>query len=1150
MLLWIMVVALMCPGCSQFARADQVGLKADKEAPDHRKSRDSAPTAGRPSTLSGVQAEPLRRPRGHYSGPRFELLAPDHSGVDFQLQLPDLENNIKQLIFLNAFGGICTGDFDGDGLVDFYVSSPAGGHKLYRNLGDFRFQDATEEAGLAADTFWGTGATFVDIDNDGDLDLYACAYDAPNRLYVNRGADVAGNIHFQDQAHRYGLDFRGASMTMAFADIDNDGDLDGYLATTAKAPPPGTRFSVIYEGKVPKIPPHLAEYWQFIYRPGEQVSRTEAGQFDHLYRNDDGHFVDISREAGIDGPYFTLSATWWDFNADSLPDLYVANDFYGPDMLYRNDGDGQFTEVIQEVVPHTPWFSMGSDVGDVNNDGLVDFLATDMSATTHYREKVMMGNMDDLWFLDLAEPRQYMRNALYVNSGTGRMLEAAYLCGVASTDWTWNPLLADLDNDGRLDLFVTNGILRDTMNSDLSAYAEQHFQGGSREWARFWAGQEMRKEVNLAFRNEGDLQFTRTEQEWGLNHAGVSLGAAVADFDNDGDMDLVVSNADAPVSIYRNKSQDANSITVRLAGTASNRRGLGATVHLRAGGVQQVRYVTMTRGWLSSSAPVLHFGLGDAQGVSELSIDWPSGRRQVLRDLGANQAYIVSEPDEAEGGPHPVDTARKPFFAPSSPIADARHTENEFDDFAKQPLLPHRMSMMGPALAAADIDDDGDEDFFLGGAAGQSGRLVVNHQGQLQARSVEAFDVHQDCEDTAAVFLDVESDGDEDLVVVSGSVEQAPGNPMYRDRLYLNDGHGGFTFAPDRLPDDRENGSVAAACDYDLDGDADLFIGSRCVPGEYPTSGTSRLLVNSEGRFEEAAPPALADCGMVTDAVWADLNQDGRMDLTLATDWGPLKVFLNEEGRLRDATRDCGLDRFLGWWTAITAADVDGDGDQDLVAGNFGLNTKYRASQKKPELLYYGVFDESERPHVIEAKYDGDVCVPRRGFSCSQNAMPFLKDKLQTFHNFASATLPELYGQSRLADAVRLEANTLESGIFINEGSGEPRFTFRPLPRLAQIAPSLDLLTNDFNSDGNVDLFMLHNFYGPQRETGRMDGGLSLLLLGDGTGGFEPVWPVQSGIVLPADPRRAVVTDLDADGGRDLFVAINDGAPVILRSNW
>ena len=1108
---------------------------------------EAAPPARDAVPRGGIQSIPLDKgsPAVADNGPLFELLSPEQTGVDFQMELPDFEKHVKELLFLNPMGGICTGDYDGDGLVDFYVPTP-GGHRLYRNLGDFRFRDVTAEVGIAEDRFWGTGATFVDIDNDGDLDLYACAYAAPNRLYINGGPEASGTVRFEERAQSFGLGYDGASMTMAFADMDNDGDLDGYLATTALSPPKGTRFRVIYEGEVPTIPPHLREYWQFIYLPGERVIRAEAGQFDHLYRNDNGRFVDVSTEAGIDGTFFTLAAAWWDYNQDGLPDIYVSNDFYGPDMLYRNDGNGKFTNVISQVVPHTPWFSMGTDLGDVNNDGLIDFLATDMSATTHYRDKVMMGDMDDLWFLEFPEPRQYMRNAVYLNSDTDRMLEAAFLCGLASTDWTWSPRMADFDNDGRLDLFVTNGVIRDMMNSDLNNYAEKEFERGSPEWARFWEAQEMRKETNLAFRNEGDLHFTRTEKAWGLDHTGVSLGAATADFDNDGDLDMVVSNVDVPVSVYRNRSRDASAIAVRLQGVQSNRSGLGATVRLEANGQTQVRYVTMSRGWLSSTAPVLHFGLGAAEIVDELTIDWPSGCRQTFRELDVDHAYTITEP-AATDSPLPATDAPETLFvqAPER-AADVSHQENEFDDFAIQPLLPNRLSVSGPAFAAGDIDQDGDEDFFLGGSKGHAGRLLINDGGKLIPRSVEAFAQHHEHEDTSAVFFDADGDSDQDLFVVSGSTEEPPGHESYRDRLYLNDGNGRFVAAQERLPDIRESGSAAAACDFDQDGDVDVFVGSRCIPGKYPLAGKNRLFVNDGSAFQESTPSPLADCGMVTDAVWADLDGDGWTDLVATTDWGPVKVFLNREGELVDATQTAGLDGLLGWWTAITAADVDGDGDVDLIAGNFGLNTKYRASAEKPELLYYGVFDDTGMAHIIEAKFADGVCVPRRGFSCSQNAMPFLKEKLETYHNFAISSLPELYGENQLADAVELKANTLESGVLLNDGGA--RFTFRPLPRLAQIAPSLDLVTDDFNGDGHLDLVLLHNFYGPQRETGRMDGGLSLLLTGDGSGDFQPVWPNASGIVLRADPRHIAAVDVNADGRRDLVIAVNNGPLAIYET--
>ncbi len=1092
------------------------------------------------SDAGGIRAAPLAASVGSVApSPRFEAISASHSGVDFAVQWSDFHKHITHALRLNPIGGICTGDYDGDGLPDFFVTSPTGGARLFRNLGDFRFEDATQSAGIANPTLWGTGATFVDVDNDGDLDLYVCAYNQPNRLYVNRGDGT-----FHEEGKDRGIAYQGGSLTMSFADIDNDGDLDGYLATTGVAPPPGTQFRVNFveqeDGvEAPVVADELAEYWQVVLLPGQRAKRVDAAQFDHLYRNDgDGHFTEITREAGISGPYFSLSATWWDYNADNFPDLYVSNDYSGPDILYHNNGDGTFTDVIRQAVSHTPWFSMGSDAADVNNDGLIDFFATDMAATSHYKEKVTMGDMSDMaWFLDWAEPRQNMTNALYLNTGTGHMLESARMAHLASTDWSWTPRLEDFDNDGRVDLFVTNGVIRDTMDSDATAYADGELGPDSQAFVEFWRNQEPRREKNLAFRNAGDLDFEPAAAGWGLDHNGVSFGAATADFDGDGDLDLVVSNFDEPVGLYRNQSTEHHRATVRLTGTHSNRFGLGATIRLTAGGETQVRYLSMSKGWLSSNEPLVHFGLGDAEKIEVLTVLWPSGHQQSFENLPADHHFAVTEPATAPPARDPLPQPAT-LFEESSRLAKVSHSEEPFDDFAAQPLLPNKLSQLGPGMAWGDTDGDGHDDLFLGGSRGQPAQILRAPDFAPTVQPALAADKYS--EDMGAVFFDADGDGDLDLYVASGSSEAEPDDLTFRDRLYLNDGTG--SFAPGTLPDIRQSSGAVAAADYDRDGDIDLFVGARQVPGSYPERPTSSLLRNDGGSFTDTAPPDLAGVGLVTSALWSDVDNDGWSDLLVTLDWGPVTLFRNREGTLTGEP----VNDLSGWWNGIAAGDIDHDGDIDYAVTNFGLNTKYKATPEKPEYLYYGDLDGTGQRHLVEAKLmDGDL-YPRRGFSCSQNAMPFIKDKLQTYHNFASAKLDGIYPSDKLQSAERFEADTLASGLLVNDGTGA--LTFRALPRLAQISPSFGVTLTDFDLDGHLDCVLAQNFFTPQRETTRMDGGLGLFLKGDGTGGFTPVWPAESGIAIQGDQKSLAVTDLDSDARPDLVIAENDGPLRPLRN--
>jgi hypothetical protein len=1098
--------------------------------------------------------------------PLFELIPAERTGARFQLQLPDVEQHVREVIHLNVNGGICTGDYDDDGFADFYVTSPGGGNRLFRNLGDFRFQDVTAEAGLDTPGFWSTGATFVDIDNDGDLDIYACGYRRANRLFINERR-AGGKVQFTEQARRFGLEFTGASMTMAFADIDNDGDLDGYLATTALAPPADVQFRVRFEDDKPVVLEPLREYWELIYLPGDRAHRTEAGQFDHLYRNDGEYFTEITKEAGIDGPYFTLSATWWDYNDDGFPDLYAANDFLGADRLYHNNGDGTFRDVAQQLLPHIPWFSMGTDLADVNNDGRIDFLSTDMSARTHHREMVMRGNMAKSdWFYQVSNPPQYLRNALYLNSGAGRMIEVAHQANVASTDWTWSPRLADFDNDGRVDLFVTNGVVRDTMNSDLGAYADTHFAPGSAEWARYWAKQSMHKEANVALRNTGNLRFEDVAAEWGLDRVGVSFGAATADFDNDGDLDLVVNEADVPLSIYRNHSDSGHRVRIRLRGRASNRFGIGAKIELIAGGLRQAGYVTLARGWLSAVEPVTTFGLGDANKIDELTVSWPSGHRQVFADLATDHLHTISEPSgepqaERRAEAYSVAPSRDEgtMFVTDDAFPKIESSEVPFDDFAREPLLPQKLSERGPAMAWADVNGDNRADLFVGGPRGQPGQLFIatplpvpvrdrerssdTPSGSAKSRfeliPTSTFDANRESEDTAALFFDADADGDQDLFVVSGSTEHDTNHEAYRDHLYLNDGRGQFTSSEEALPDLRDSGSAVVASDFDHDGDADLFVGSRSVPGRYPLPPANRLLVNTNGRFRDQTPEAIRDAGMVTGAIWSDVDADGWDDLLVATDLGPVRMFANQQGNFVEKTAEAGLADRHGWWNAIAAGDFDEDGEEDYVITNLGLNTPYRATPDSPALLYFGDFDGSGQVHLVEAKREGSSWYPRRDRDAFSKAMPAVTSSFDTFDEFGRATLAEIFKQERLDQAQRFEVNTLHSGVLVNEG--QFRFRFEPLPALAQVAPSMGVDVGDLNGDDHLDIVLAQNCYSPQPVTGRLDGGVSLLLVGNGDGTFDPVWPNRSGIVVPGDARDVCIIDIDGDTHLDLVFAVRNG---------
>ena len=1110
----------------------------------------SASDENRPHVSRGAE-EPARL---------FESLSAKEIGVDFVYRWSPEERYEHEMVNAVTGGGVALGDWDGDRLADVFLTQPFAGNRLYRNLGGFRF----EPSEAVQDDKWGTGASFVDLDNDGDLDLFVCGYDCANRLYLNDG-----DGSFREGAAIAGLDYAGASVMAAFADYDADGDLDLYLLTNHIAPSksPVWQYEVRRSDGMPILPDHLKGVARVLYRPDlRQGKLIPAGERDLLFRNEgpgiDGwpRFTDVTDEAGLTGEYFGLGVVWFDFDRDQWPDIYVANDFWGPDQLFRNQGDGTFEDVTRQSLPHTPWFSMGVDTADINNDGWPDLLASDMSGATHYREKLSMGDMQS-WFPETSQPPQFMRNALYLNSGTSRFLECAFLAGVASTDWTWSVRFEDFDGDGWQDLFVTNGAERYWDNSDLMSSSRGVQRIDTQELRDLWLPTPQRKDPNYVFRNDRELRFTEVGSEWGLDARQVSYGVGVADFDNDGDLDIVTNNFEDEPSFYRNASSAAiRSVTVSLRGTQSNRYGLGATLQLTADGERQYRYLTSARGFMSSAAPAIHFGLGkkNPQELS-LTVDWPSGLRQVVTDVQPGRHLIVREPEQGDA---PQAERLRPLFRLSRSLFQAGRLERPFDDFARQPLLPHKHSQLGPGMAWADVDGDGHEDFYLGRSAGHGGTIFLSREPagetgepRFLIDSLKPFDRDASKEDLAPLFLDADGDGDRDLLVVSGSVEAEAGSELYHDRLYLNDGRGAFTPAPEgTLPDDRFSSGPACAADFDKDGDLDVFIGSRIVPGRYPTAPTSRLLRNESGRFRnctEEVAPGLAQAGMISAAIWSDVNLDGWPDLWVVGEWMSPRLFLNRRGVLSEASAAAGLAGLTGWWNGIEGADLDRDGDLDYVLTNFGRNIKYRASEKKPVLLYYGDLDGSGVKRIVEAKMVQELMLPIRGKSCSQLAMPGLGDRFPTFHSFALATLPDLYGEDRLSDALRLTATTLDNGVLWNESDREAnqvRFRFSPLPRLAQIAPAFAPVISDFDANGWPDIFLSQNFFSPQSETGRMDGGVGILLSGIGNRKFRPLYPRDSGIVAYFDGRSAAVVDVDRNGAPDIVLASNS-APVLTYLN-
>ncbi len=1072
----------------------------------------------------------------------FQKISSDQSGIHFNNLIVE-NDSINPMDLTNIYngGGVGIGDFDRDGRPDIYFAGNLVSNKLYLNRGDFKFEDITDKAGVGGQGEWCRGVAVVDINNDGWPDIYVCAtiLNDPNRrrnlLYINQGLDKDGIPHFMEMAREYGLGDTLYSTMAEFFDYDKDGDLDMYLV-------------------VNDIPPHTnAAYFRPIVTDG---SFRSTG---HLYRNDWNDslkhpvFHDVSKEAGITIEGYGHDATIADVNGDGWPDIYVSNDFVGNDILYINNHDGTFTDKLRSYFKHTSANSMGQDIEDMNNDGLPDFVVMDMDPPDNYRKKMFMAPNNYRYYQQTESfgyEYQYPRNTLQLNQGvrvgagdtTGDPVfsDISYYAGIEATDWSWTPMVADFDNDGYRDIIATNGYPRDVNDHDFIMFRNEASQLASKQ--RILDQIPRVKIHSFAFRNNHDLTFSDASEDWGLMTPGYSNGAAYADLDGDGDLDLVVNNIDDEAHIYRNMSMEhdpagQHCLNVSFVGDTLNKGGFGARVELHYGaGQQQVYENTPYRGYLSTIQDIAHFGLGSVAVVDTVLVKWPDGKMQQWLRVPANQVLTADH----RNAKTPYSVVRPAIAADAvfRDITDSiglhfKQEQRDYIDFNIQKMLPHKFSQYGPSIAVGDVDGNGLDDMVVGGAEGHSARLMLQQpDGRFVQKVLRTDTTNKPTDDLQVLLFDADGDGDLDLYIAAGGYAEHSNSPAYRDRLYINDGKGNFTWDSLALPENFTSKFCVRAADYNHDGKLDLFISGRVDPEHYPRAVSSFIYRNDshDGKVKftdvtATAAPDLQHIGMVCDAIWTDFDNDGWPDLVLAGEWMPVTFLKNEKGVFKNVTASTGIGDHKGWWNSIVSGDFDQDGRTDYIVGNLGMNSFYRADADHPVRVYGGDFDNNGIYDMIPSLYLPDQKGKLEEFPAESRddllkQITAMRKKFPDYKSYAVATMDKVLTPEERKKALVVEANDFRSVLLRNEGNGQ--FSIHPLPMAAQLSVINGMVVDDFDGDGQLDVLLSGNDFGVEPVVGRSDALNGLLLKGDGKGGFQPLAIDQSGIYLPGDQKALV----------------------------
>jgi hypothetical protein len=1071
----------------------------------------------------------------------FEAIDSDYSGVTFVNHVENQRNfNIfKYRNFYNG-GGVAIGDINNDDLPDLYFTGNMVSNRLYLNKGDFQFEDITEQAGVAGMKPWSTGVAMVDINDDGLLDIYVSnagnleGNNHDNDLYINNG-----DLTFTESAEKYNLAKSGFSTHASFFDYDLDGDLDAYLLNNSNIPVSSLGYASDREKR--------ASQW-------EDVPEIFRGVGDVLLRNDNGRYVDVSEEAGIYGSLigFGLGVFVTDINQDNFPDIYVSNDFYERDYLYINQQDGTFSEEIREWTSHLCLSAMGVDFGDINNDGLVDIFITDMMPEEDQRIKSVM-EFESYNVFKLKQSRdfyqQYIQNTLQVNNGNNTFSEIAYFSGIAKTDWSWAGMVFDMDNDGYKDIYVTNGIIHDLTDIDfVDFFANEVIQntvltGEKEEVTAIIEKMPVVKLSNYTYRNNGDFTFKDVAEDWGLGIPSFSNGGAYADLDNDGDLDLVVNNVNMEAFVFKNKSReisDNHYLKLSLKGKEGNGFAIGSKVRLYFKDQIITQDLMPFRGFQSSVDYPLILGLGSITQLDSLEVIWPDGKITTKYNVKADQSIVLNQGEGINNKNFSSDQAdTDSYLSEKTELIPTAHKEDLYNDFDHEGLIERHLSKEGPALAIGDVNSDGNEDFFLGGAKGQPGQIYFFSENGLIRKESDWFLIDAGFEDTAAEFVDVDNDGDLDLVVGTGGNSKEDKN-YYFTRLYINDGSGSFTRTKQELPSTSDNISVLRAHDFDDDGDMDLFVGSRSVPGVYGVNPGHLLLANDgSGNFKDVTERYAYDlraAGMVTDALWVDIDGDNKKDLVVTADWGTVQVFKNNGRRLAKFTTS--LDSLGGWWFDIEAADLDSDGDFDLIIGNKGLNIPYLATEESPLRMYINDFDKNGTIEQITTVYreDGDYPIHMRKDVTAQ--MPHLKKENLKASDYARRTIHELFSPEVMSSTLVKTVNLSSSVIAENLGNGV--FKIKELPPRVQWSCVCGIVCEDVNQDNIPDLLLAGNMYELKPQFSRQDANFGNLLIGNGTMEFDWTPYDRSGFFLREEVRDLGILHTQS-GRKYVITAVNNG---------